>query len=94
MPTAVFVCNDLMAVGAIDAITQRGLRIPEDIAIVGFDDIPAASWIRPRLTTIAQFPKQMGHALATMLFERLDGLISGPGRRVEVSCRLIERESA
>ena len=93
-PTAVFVCNDLMAVGAIDAITARGLRVPDDIAIVGFDDIPAASWIRPRLTTIAQFPKQMGHALATMLFERLEGLVTGPGRRVEVSCRLIERESA
>lgn len=93
-PTAVFVCNDLMAIGAMEAVQQRGLRIPEDIAIVGFDDIPAASWIRPRLTTIAQFPTEMGHQLATMLFERLEGSFSDPGRRIEVPCRLIERESA
>jgi LacI family transcriptional regulator len=93
-PTAVFVCNDLMAIGAMEAVQQRGLRIPEDIAIVGFDDIPAASWIRPRLTTIAQFPTEMGRQLATMLFDRLEGNFSDPGRRVEVPCRLIERESA
>ena len=75
-------------------VREAGLRIPADVAIVGFDDIPAASWIRPRLTTIAQFPTEMGHQLATMLFERLEGSFSDPGRRIEVPCRLIERESA
>lgn len=93
-PTAVFVCNDLMAIGAMDAIQQRGLRIPDDIAIVGFDDIPAASWVRPRLTTVAQYPHEMGEVLAKALFERINGEYSGSSRRMEVPCRFIERESA
>jgi DNA-binding LacI/PurR family transcriptional regulator len=92
-PTAVFVCNDLMAIGALDAAQQRGLRVPEDVAVVGFDDIPAASWVRPRLTTIAQYPGEMGEKLAVALFERILGEYTGPGRRFEVPCRLVVRES-
>jgi len=93
-PTAVVVGNDLMAIGAMEAIQQAGLCIPQDVAIVGFDDIPAASWVRPRLTTIAQYPKQMGTHLAQALFERIRGEYSGPSRRFEIPCRFIERESA
>jgi LacI family transcriptional regulator len=93
-PTAVFACNDLMAIGAMEAVQQSGLRIPDDVAIVGFDDIPAASWVRPRLTTVAQYPKEMGTRLAEAVFQRIDGEYSGPSRRFEVPCRLIERESA
>lgn len=92
-PTAVFVCNDLMAIGAMEAVQQAGLRIPDDIAIVGFDDIPAASWVRPRLSTVAQYPKEMGTHMAEALFERIFGQYSGPSRRFEVPCRFIERES-
>lgn len=92
-PTAVFVCNDLMAIGALDGAQQRGLRVPEDVAVVGFDDIPAASWVRPRLTTIAQYPAEMGERLAAALFERILGEYDGPGRRFEVPCRLVMRES-
>jgi DNA-binding LacI/PurR family transcriptional regulator len=92
-PTAVFVSNDLMAIGALDAAQQRRLRVPEDLAVVGFDDIPAASWVRPRLSTIAQFPGEMGEQLATAIFERIQGLYEGPGRRFEVPCRFVERES-
>lgn len=93
-PTAVVVGNDLMAIGAMDAVQQAGLCIPGDIAVVGFDDIPAASWVRPRLTTVAQYPKEMGTHLAQALFERIFGEYSGPARRFEVPCRFIERESA
>jgi LacI family transcriptional regulator len=92
-PTAVFVCNDLMAIGALEAGQQRGLHIPGDMAIVGFDDIPAASWVRPRLSTVAQYPEEMGTRLAEALFQRIQGEYSGPSRRFEVPCRLIERES-
>jgi DNA-binding LacI/PurR family transcriptional regulator len=92
-PTAVFVCNDLMAIGALDAAQQRRLRVPEDLAVVGFDDIPAASWVRPRLSTIAQYPGEMGEQLATAIFERIQGEYEGPGRRFEVPCRFVERES-
>lgn len=92
-PTAVFVCNDLMAIGAMEAIKKEGRRIPDDVAIVGFDDIPAASWVCPRLSTVAQYPKDMGAHLTKAIFQRIHGEYSGPGRRIEVPCRFIERES-
>src|SRR5262249_4391496 len=53
-PTAVFAASDLMAVGAVAAVRQRGLRVPEDIALVGFDDVQIASLGQPPLTTIRQ----------------------------------------
>jgi DNA-binding LacI/PurR family transcriptional regulator len=93
-PTAVVVANDLMALGAMEAAFQAGLSVPRDVAIVGFDDIPAASWVRPRLTTVAQQPSEMGRLLAAALFERIQGKYAGPGRRIEVSCEFVERESA
>lgn len=93
-PTAVFACNDLMAIGAMQTAWKMGLRVPDDVAIVGFDDIPAASWIRPRLTTIAQYPAKMGRALATALFERINEIETGPARRYEIPCCFIARESA
>jgi len=92
-PTAVFASNDLMAIGAMEAVQQSGLCMPDDIALVGFDDIPAASWVRPRLSTVAQHPKQMGTLLAEAIFERILGEYDGPNRRFEVPCRFIERES-
>jgi len=93
-PTAVFAVNDLMAIGAMEAVLAARLRIPEDIAIMGFDDIPPATWVRPRLTTIAQHPADMGRVMAEALFERIAGEYSGPGRCFEVPCQLVLRESA
>lgn len=93
-PTAVLACNDNMAIGAMLAAEGMGLRVPDDVAVIGFDDIPAASWVHPRLTTIAQSSAEMGRCLATMLFARMEGAVTGSGRRVEIPCRFIERESA
>lgn len=92
-PTAVFVCNDLMALGAMEAVKQSGLRIPNDVAIVGFDDIPTASWVSPRLSTVAQYPDEMGKYLSKAIFERIQGEYNGPSRRIEIPLRFIERES-
>lgn len=94
-PTAAFVLNDLMAIGAINAAQDKNRRIPEDIAIVGFDNIPAATFVRPNLTTVAQFPAEIGQRLATALFERIDGNAVEPvSRRVfRVPCKLIERQT-
>src|SRR5258708_15093153 len=77
-PTAVFACNDLMAIGAISATLDMGRRVPEDIAIVDFDDIPEATIIRPHLTTFAQFPVAMGRQLPTALFNPLQDLTPCP----------------
>jgi LacI family transcriptional regulator len=93
-PTAVVACNDNMALGAILTAQEMGRRVPEDIAVVGFDNIPAGSWIRPRLTTIAQYPAEIGQQLAKAVFDRIEGGYRGAARRVETPCRLIERESA
>jgi len=93
-PTAVFAVNDMMAIGAMEAAQRAGLRIPEDIAIVGFDDIPPASWVRPRLTTVAQHSAEIGRLMAEALFERILDGYKGPGRRFEVKCQFIKRDSA
>lgn len=92
-PDAIFAANDLMALGAMKAIRRRGLGTPEDVAVMGIDDIPAASWVSPELTTIAPYPFEMGIAIAEALFERLAGKYSGPGREYLVPCHRIERGS-
>jgi DNA-binding LacI/PurR family transcriptional regulator len=92
-PTAIFAVNDLMAIGAMEAVLKAGLRIPEDVAIMGFDDIPPASWVRPRLTTVAQHSTEIGRVMVKSIFERIQGDYSGPGRRFEVKCQLVKRES-
>lgn len=93
-PTAVVACNDLMALGALLVAGDRGIAVPKDIAVIGFDDIPEAERIRPRLTTIAQYPEEIGEKLANALFDRIEGNYDGPARHFEIPCRLIQRESA
>jgi DNA-binding LacI/PurR family transcriptional regulator len=93
-PTAVFAASDTIAIGALAAAEEMNYRVPEDIAILGFDDIPAASWVRPQLTTVAQYPGEMGTLLAKALFERIRGEYNGPSRRFEVPCHFFERASA
>ncbi|MFN8510995.1 MAG: LacI family DNA-binding transcriptional regulator [Chloroflexia bacterium] len=94
LPRGVFASNDMMAMGAMVAIREAGLRIPDDIAVAGFDDITVARLLHPTLTTVAQFPERLGHQAAEMLFARLNGTVSGEGRRVEMPYELMLRESA
>lgn len=72
-PTAVFAMSDLLAIGAMQAALQSGLRIPEDIAVVGFDDIEYASMCSPSLTTIAQPSYDIGYIAAKMLYQKITG---------------------
>ena len=76
------------------AAREAGLRVPGDIALAGFDDIPAARLVSPALTTVAQFEQSIGRRAAGMLLERLTGSITGPGRREEMPYQLVVRESA
>lgn len=92
-PTAVFAANDLMAMGALIALREAGLRVPQDIAVMGFDDIPAAKLVNPPLTTISQFSEKLGQRAAEMLFERMEGIASPEGRCEEMPYELIVRES-
>lgn len=70
---AVFVASDLMAVGAIDALTSAGRRVPDDVAVVGFDDSPAALTARPQLTTVRQPWRRISQEMVRLLLSRLDG---------------------
>lgn len=71
-PTAIFACNDLMAVGAMLAAHQTGRRVPQDLAIVGFDDIELASYLTPPLTTVHQPKMAMGRRAVYLLIERIN----------------------
>jgi len=90
LPSAIFVLNDLMAIGAILKLQDAGYSVPDDVAIVGFDDILEATIIRPPLTTIAQDPYDMGRKLALLLFERIKDPFL-PNRRLESNLKLIQR---
>jgi LacI family transcriptional regulator len=93
-PTAVFAANDLMAMGAMIRFREEGIRVPEEIAIVGYDDIPAARLVHPPLTTFAQYPERPGRRAAVMVAERLEGRAPATGRREALPYDLIVRESA
>jgi LacI family transcriptional regulator len=70
-PTAVFACNDLMALGALNAAHEMGIKIPRQLSIIGFDDIALSSFIVPHLTTISQPKHEMGRRVAELLVERI-----------------------
>jgi len=92
-PTAVFAANDLMAIGAMQAVQKAGLRVPQDMAIMGFDDIPAARLVNPPLTTVTQFEEEIGKQAAELLFERITGVAPGGARSVEMPFEIVVRES-
>ncbi|MEO3755377.1 LacI family DNA-binding transcriptional regulator [Streptomyces sp. B6B3] len=92
-PTAVFACSDPMALGVYEAVRERGLRIPEDVSVVGFDDLPQARWASPTLTTVRQPLSEMAAAALRLLLRRMDG-DRPEGARTELSTRLVPRQSA
>ncbi|MEJ2707828.1 MAG: LacI family DNA-binding transcriptional regulator [Anaerolineales bacterium] len=91
-PEAVFVASDQMAVGAIRAIREAGLRIPDDVALVGFDDLPIAKTADPPLTTVRQPIAQLGIQAVEILIDLIENGIT-PHRRVIMDTELVIRES-
>jgi len=92
-PDAVFVASDAMALACMRAINEEGLRIPEDIAVVGFDDIPPAANSKPPLTTVRQPIQRTGSLAAEMLIDMIEHPDSGP-RRVVLPTELVLRSSS
>ncbi|MFQ5854451.1 MAG: LacI family DNA-binding transcriptional regulator [Anaerolineae bacterium] len=91
-PSAVFVANDLMAFGILRALAQRNVRVPQDVAVVGFDDIPASAYTHPPLTTVRQPMYLMGKTAVEMLLEQVEtGTLQQT--RVELTTELVVRES-
>ncbi len=91
-PTAIFACNDLMAIGAISAAYELGLSIPQELSVVGYDDIRLAAHLSPPLTTVAQPKYDLGTIAATLLIERMADR-SLPPRRVLLRTELTRRGS-
>jgi len=73
VPSAVFVCNDLMCIGALSAAHQAGVRVPQDMSLIGFDDIELARFASPTLSTIAQPKHRIGVTAVDMVLERIQG---------------------
>jgi DNA-binding LacI/PurR family transcriptional regulator len=93
-PRAVFCANDQIAIGALHEAARRGLAVPADVAIAGFDDIDAASMVQPRLTTVHNSPDELGARCGELLLSRMNGTYSGTGRGVVIPAELVVRESA
>lgn len=91
-PTAVFVCSDRMALGVYEALAERGLRVPDDISVVGFDDLPEARWATPALTTVRQPLSEMASTALRLLVRMMEGE-RPESTRTELSTRLVERAS-
>jgi LacI family transcriptional regulator len=91
-PTAVFASSDQMALGVYEAVRQRGLRVPNDFSVVGFDDLPEARWSSPPLTTVRQPLTEMGLLAARTVLRLMHGeVVDIP--RMELATEFIERDS-
>ncbi len=92
-PTAIFASNDVMAMGVMDAVRNRNLRIPDDVSVVGFDNINQSAMVYPPLTTVQQPLEQMGRVATQMLL----GILKSPKNdvgRIELPTELIVRSSS
>jgi LacI family transcriptional regulator len=91
-PTAIFAFNDNLAIGTIEAARKRGLRVPDDLSVVGFDDVEHATIVTPTLTTVRQPLAEMGRMAVTLLMRLLERQ-RFETLRVELATRLVVRES-
>jgi DNA-binding LacI/PurR family transcriptional regulator len=87
---AIFAASDLIALGAIQALSERGIRVPEDVAVAGFDDIPMARLAQPTLTTVAQDTRGAGEVLVSTLIDQIEGR---PAASRALPTRLVVRRS-
>ncbi len=90
--TALFAYNDISAIGAIRALQEQGLRVPQDVSVMGFDDIPVAAFNTPTLTTVRQPLARMGQVAAQTLLERIAGKDDYPSE-IAIEPELVVRES-
>ncbi|CAM2145021.1 HTH-type transcriptional repressor PurR [Pararobbsia alpina] len=92
-PTAIFATNDVMALGALRAAAERGLSVPRDLSVIGFDDIQLSRYFYPALTTVGQSIVMLGERAAQTLIERVTKDIDGEARRLIIAPELKVRES-
>lgn len=93
-PTAIFAANDSMAIGALGALAEAGLRVPNDITVVGFDDIPIACYVSPPLTTIGVDIAELGRRAFAVLIEAIAQPQKRERRRERITTTLVVRKSS
>ncbi len=93
-PTALFAANNFIAIGAYQFLKETGLRVPEDVAIAAFDDMPLTTMIEPFFTVVAQPAYKMGHQAIQLLLARLGGEEPPSCREVILPFELIVRQSS
>jgi LacI family transcriptional regulator len=93
-PSAVVCGNDLIAIGALDVARERGLDVPGDLAVVGYDDIDAASLVVPSLTTVLNPAREIGQTAGSLLLDRMSGEYNSHTREVTIANPLIVRSSS
>ncbi|HEY2541621.1 MAG TPA: substrate-binding domain-containing protein, partial [Gaiellaceae bacterium] len=91
-PTAIFAFNDEMAIGAMQVARERGLRVPDDLSVVGFDGVERGELLVPQLTTVRQPLAEMGRTAVSLLIRLLERR-QMEALRVELATRFVERES-
>lgn len=94
LPSAVFFANYLMASGALTEFYDRGIRVPQDIAVAVFGDQPQLEYVRPKLTRVGNSPSALAQRATEMLLERLGGKYEGPPRTEIIRCFLREFDTA
>jgi LacI family transcriptional regulator len=92
-PTAIFCANDVIAFGALDATRRLQIKVPEQVSIVGFDDIPMAGWDTFSLTTVRQQLTEMARDAARLLIERIEDGDGGEPRRIVFPTHLVQRST-
>lgn len=92
-PTAIFACNDIMAIGAVSGLRTLGLIVPDDVSVVGFDGISVCAYLVPGLTTVATPIRELGETMCQMLVDTIGGALDGTVLRRTLSGKLIVRES-
>lgn len=91
--TAIFCFNDVSAIGAIRALRDAGFRVPHDVSVIGFDDIQAAAFQNPGLTTVRQPLRKMGALAAQCVLQRIQAAAKGGGDRMVIEPELVVRNS-
>jgi DNA-binding LacI/PurR family transcriptional regulator len=91
-PTAVFAGSDMQALGVLRAAREQGINVPQDLSVVGYDDLPLAAWVGPSLTTVNQPLLEMAETAARMVLDMARGVDTKP-RSIELATELVVRES-
>ena len=92
LPTALFVCNDMMAMSVINSASKKGLRVPDDLSVIGYDDIKLAKYITPSLTTIHQPKHRLGQQAVDMLLAKIN-VHTDTNQIIQLEPTLVERDS-